>query len=147
MIDKLKQLRAETGVSYAMCQKALEEADGDLDKARDLLRAKNAEVAAKKADRALKAGMVFTYIHHNKRIGSLVTLLCETDFVAKNEGFQAIGNDIAMQVASTNPENVEALLKEDFIKDPKQTIDDLIKGLILKIGENIAIGEIVRFEV
>jgi elongation factor Ts len=147
MMDKLKQLRAETGVSYAMCQNALKDADGDMDKAREILRAKGAEVAAKKADREMKEGNVFTYIHHNKKIGALVTLLCETDFVAKNDGFQVLGNDIAMHVASTNPENLEALLKEGFIKDPKQTIDDLVKGLILQLGENIAIGEITRFEV
>lgn len=147
MMDKLKQLRAETGVSYAMCQKALTDADGDMDKARDILRAKGAEVAAKKADREMSEGNVFSYIHHNKKIGALVTLLCETDFVAKNDGFQQLGNDIAMHVASTAPENLEALLKEGFIKDPKQTIDDLIKGLILQLGENIAIGEISRFDI
>lgn len=147
MMDKLKQLRAETNVSYAMCKKALDEAQGDLEKARELLKAKGAEVAQKKADRDTNEGNVFSYIHHNKKIGALITLLCETDFVAKNDGFQQVGNDIAMQVASTNPEDKDALLKESFIKDPKMTVDDLIKEQILKLGENISIGEITRFEI
>lgn len=147
MMDKLKQLRAETNVSYAVCKKALDEAKGDLDKARDILKAKGAEVAQKKADRDTNEGNVFSYIHHNKKVGALITLLCETDFVAKNDGFQQAGNDIAMQVASTNPEDKDALLKEDFIKNPKVTIDELIKEQILKLGENISIGEITRFEI
>ena len=146
-MDKLKQLRSETGVSYALCQKALTAAGGDLEKARVELQMQGAEVAKKKADRATDEGNVFSYIHHNKKIGALITLLCETDFVAKNDGFQEVGNDVAMQVASTNPENLEALLKEKFIKDPSKTIDDLVKGLVLSLGENISIGEMNRFEI
>ncbi len=146
-LDKLKQLRAETGVSYSMCKKALDDAKGDIEKARDILRQKGAEVAKKKADRETNQGSVHTYIHHNKKIGAMITLLCETDFVAKNEAFEQLGNDIAMQVASTDPESIDALKEEAFIKDPKQTIDDLIKELVLKLGENISIGEMTRFEI
>lgn len=146
-LDKLKQLRADTGISYSVCKKALDDAKGDMDKARELLKAKGAEVAKKKASRDTKDGNVFSYIHHNKKIGALITLLCETDFVAKNDGFQQLGNDIAMQVASTDPDGIEALLEESFIKDPKHTIDELLKEQILKLGENISVGDIRRFEI
>lgn len=146
-MDKLKQLRAETDVSYAMCLKALEDADGDMDKARDLLRQKGAEVALKKADREMSQGNVFSYIHHNKKIGSLLVIMCETDFVAKNDAFQDLGNDLAMHVASTHPADKEALLAEGFIKDTSMTVDEKIKSVVLKLGENIAVGEFVRFEI
>jgi len=146
-MDKLKQLRAETDVSYAMCLKALEDAEGDMDKARDLLRQKGAEVALKKADREMSQGNVFSYIHHNKKIGSLLVIMCETDFVAKNDAFQDLGNDLAMHVASTHPADKEALLAEGFIKDTSMTVDEKIKSVVLKLGENIAVGEFVRFEI
>ncbi|KXK11944.1 MAG: Elongation factor Ts [Microgenomates bacterium OLB23] len=77
----------------------------------------------------------------------MVTLLCETDFVAMNEDFKKLGNDVAMHIASTNPENKDALLSMPFIKDPSLTIAELVKNEILKIGENIAVGEFVRFEI
>lgn len=146
-MKKLKQLRAETDVSYAMCKKALDDANGDLDKARQLLKEKGAEVAAKKADRATDQGSLFSYIHHNNKLGAMIVLLCETDFVAKNDGFQKLGNDIAMHVASTGPKNTESLLTEPFIKDPKTTVGDLIQGQILKLGENITLSEFTRYEI
>ena len=146
-ITKIKQLREETGVSYIMCQKALEEAQGDIKKAITLLRKKGAEVAAKKANRTTGQGAIFTYIHHNKKIGAMIALNCETDFVAINEGFQKLGNDIAMQIASTDPQNINDLMGSPFIKDPKTTIEELIKDNILKIGENIAVGNFVRYEI
>lgn len=146
-IDKIKQLRAETFVSYAMCKSALDEAKGDLAKARDILKRKGAEVAMKKADRETSEGNVFTYVHHNKKIAAMLTLLCETDFVAKNDGFQDLGNGLAMHIASTNPEDKDALMKAPFIKDTSSTVDQLIKDLILQLGENISIGEFARFEV
>ena len=143
----VKQLREETNVSYAMCQDALKEAKGDIVKAREILRSKGADVAAKKASREMKEGRIFTYVHHNQKIGSMVVLMCETDFVGKNENFQELGANIAMQIASTNPENLEALLASPFIKDPSSTVDQLVKDLILKMGENTAIGEFQRFEI
>lgn len=143
----VKQLREETNVSYAMCQDALKQANGDIAKAREILRAKGADVAAKKASRELKEGRVFSYVHHNQKMGAMVVLMCETDFVGKNENFQELGNSIAMQIASTNPENMEELLASPFIKDPSSTIDQLVKDLILKMGENTAIGEFQRFEI
>jgi elongation factor Ts len=130
-----------------MCQKALEEAKGDLVKARDILRKKGAEVAEKKADRETSEGAIFTYIHHNKKIGSMVSLWCETDFVARNSDFQQLGNEIAMQVASTNPKDIKELMTSPFIKDPKTTIEQLVKDNILKLGENMSIGNFIRYEI
>ncbi len=146
-IEKIKQLREETGVSYAMCSQALTEAEGDMAKAREFLKKKGAEVAEKKSDRETGQGAIFTYIHHNKRIGAMVTLLCETDFVAMNEDFKKLGGDIAMHIASTNPSDKDSLMTTPFIKDPSLTVEQLIKNDILKIGENIALGEFVRFEI
>lgn len=146
-IEKLKQLREETGVSYAMCKEALDTSKGDIEKARELLKKKGAEVALKKADRETSQGAIFSYIHHNKKIGSLVEIMCETDFVARNETFQKLGNEIAMHVASTNPKNNAKLLKEPFIRDQKITVEALIKDSILKLGENITLGKFIRFEI
>lgn len=146
-IEKIKQLREETGVSYAMCTTALQDAQGDMQKARELLKQKGAEVAQKKAERETGQGSIFTYVHHNKRLGAMVTLLCETDFVAMNTDFQQLGNDIAMHIASIRPNDKDELLASSFIKDPSLTIEELIKNSILKIGENIAVGEFVRFEI
>lgn len=146
-IDILKQLRAETGVSFSLCKKALEEASGNLEAAKKLLSKWGVEKAEGKADRETKEGSVFSYIHHNKKVGVLVEVLCETDFVAKNEDFQVLGRDIALQIASTNPENAEELLKQEFIKDPSKTIDQLVKEHILKIGENLTVGRFTRYTI
>ena len=146
-LDKLKELREETGVSYSVCRDALDEAKGDMDKARKILTKKGAEVAKKKGGRETGQGRVFTYVHHNGKIAGVVILLCETDFVAKNESFQKLDNDIAMQIASADPQSSDALTSDPFIKDPDKTIGDLIKSLVLKLGENISIGDFKRFEV
>lgn len=146
-LDKLKQLREETGVSYAICKKALDEAEGNVEKARDILKSKGAEVAKKKAERATNQGSIFSYIHHNTKIGTLVVLLCETDFVAKNDSFKELGKGIAMQIATVNPENRDELLASDYFQDSSKTIDELIKEQVLKLGENITLGEYVRYEI
>lgn len=147
MIDTkvLKQLREETDLSFTEISKALKEADGDIAKAKKILSEKGAQFAEKKADRELKAGAVFSYIHHNKKIGTLVELLCETDFVARNDQFLALGDQLAQQIASVPVEDRDALLKSDFIRDPSKTIDQLVKDMIFKIGENITIGRFERF--
>ena len=144
--QQLKQLRAETGLSYSMCAKALEEAKGDMTAAKKILSTWGAEFAEKKADRVAKQGSSFTYIHHNKKIGVMVELLCETDFVAKNDDFQRLGADIAMQIASVPVESKEDLMASEFIKEPSKTIENLLKDLIFKIGENMSIGRFERFE-
>ena len=102
-MDQIKELRDETGVAVMQCKKALEDAGGDMDKARMALRKKSGEIAAKKGDRTLGAGVVASYIHGNNTVGSMVELACETDFVAKNEDFKKLAYEIAMHVAATNP--------------------------------------------
>jgi len=111
--DTIKSLRDQTGVSVMQCKKALEEADGDVEKALLILRKKSGAAAAKKADRTLGAGTVAAYVHANKNVGAMVELSCETDFVAKNEDFVKLAYDIAMHVAATSPE----FLKESDITD------------------------------
>lgn len=146
-LDKLKQLRAETNVSFSLCKKALEEAADDIEKAKKLLSKWGVEKAAGKADRETKEGAVFSYIHHNKKVGVLVEILCETDFVARNSDFAELGKNIAGQIAFVNPQNVDELLKSDSIREPGKTIDALVKEHILKIGENITIGKFSRFQI
>ena len=146
-IELIKKLREETGVSVALINKAFTEAEGDYEKAKGLLKQWGVELAAKKSDSAAADGVVQAYIHHNKRMGAIVVLNCQTDFVAKNEEFQTLAHEIAMQVASMDPKNVEDLMKQPFIKDSSKTIADLIKEAIVKLGENVVIGNFKRFAI
>lgn len=143
---KLKALREETGVSYELCKKALEETSGDIEKAKKKLLEWGAAAAEKKSTRRVSQGGIYHYTHHNKKIAALVELKCETDFVAANENFQHLGAEIAMQVASTMPESVKELQSTEYIRDPKKKISDLVKEAILQLGENIEIARIVRWE-
>jgi len=145
--EQIKELREKTGLSVMQCKNALEESAGDLDKATESLKAQGASIAQKKSDRNLGSGVISSYIHANKTIGAMVELNCETDFVAKNEEFVKLAYEIAMQIAATNPENVEALLEEDYIKDSSKKISDLIQDGIQKFGENSAISRFHRFVV
>jgi len=146
-IDNLKQLRQQTGVSFSLCKKALEQSNGDLNKAKKILCKWGAEISLAKTQKVTNEGSLFSYLHHNKKIGALLELLCETDFVAKNADFQKLGQQLVMQIASMNPKNVKELLNQAYIKDLSKTIDNLIKEYILKIGENIKIGRFVRYEI
>jgi elongation factor Ts len=141
-VDLIKQLREQTGAGIADCREVLEETKGDLEKAKAVLRKKGLDKAAGKADREVKAGVVETYSHGGK-IGVLVEILCETDFVAKTDDFKQLAHEVALQIASMNPESVGDLLEQDYIREPGQKIEDLVKGAIAKLGENIQIG---RFE-
>jgi len=143
---KLKQLRADTGISFSLCKKALQEADFDMKKAKELLKKWGVENAVKKADRETKAGGIFTYMHHNRKVASLIELQSETDFVSGNEEFQALGHELAMQAASIPSENVEEFMKQDYIREPGKTIEMLVKDAIAKFGENIQIARFVRWE-
>lgn len=145
-INKLKALREETGVSVSLCKKALEEASGDSEKAKKLLLQWGGEKVASKAARVTAEGGIFSYVHHNRKIASMIELMSETDFVSGNAEFQKLGAEIAMQVASTMPKDVTELLEQEYIRDPKQKIGDLIKEAVLKFGENIKIGKIVRWD-
>jgi elongation factor Ts len=146
-IKLIKQLREETQVSIADCTKALTEAKGDFEKAIELLKKRGIERAEKKADRETAQGLIESYIHQNGKVGVLLELLCETDFVARTEDFKRLAHEIAMQIAAMNPKNVEALLKQEYIRDGSVTIENLIKQTIGKLGENIVIKQFTRFEI
>lgn len=136
-----------TGVSVAECKRALEEARGDIKKALEILKRRGVEIAAKKATRAVGAGVVETYIHHTGVQGGTVVLACETDFVARDPEFKQLAHDLTAQVTATDPADVEELLTQPWIRDETRTINDLIREKIAKFGENIKIKEFKRFEV
>lgn len=146
-IKDVQKLRQETGARVLDAKKALEEAAGDFGKAKKIVAEKGLAIAEKKANRAVSQGYVASYTHATGKIGVLVEVLCETDFVAKNEEFQTMVRDLAMQVAAMNPENVEELLEQDFIKDPTKTVEKVVKSLSGKIGEKMVLNRFSRFEV
>lgn len=145
-VEKLKELRNHTGVSIMACKKALEEAGGDFKKALEQLRKESEKIAMKKSDRSTASGVIGSYVHSDKRIGVLVEVKCETDFVARNEGFQQFAHDIAMHIAAMNPGSVEELLAQAFIKDQDKDIGTYLKETIQKFGENMEISRFERFE-
>ena len=141
--DQIRKLRDATGAPVMRVKKILEELKGDEEKAGVILKKEGFAKAAEKESRVTSQGKIFTYVHHNAKVASLVELFCETDFVARNELFEALGKDLAMQVASMGEKNIE---KQDFIKDPSKKINLLIKEVIAKTGENIRLGRIFRVE-
>ena len=143
----IKKLREETGAGVMDCQKALKEADGNYQKAVEIVKAKGLAKAEKKADRETKEGFIGSYVHATGKIGALVEILCETDFVARNEELRTLAKDVAMQVVAMNPENLDELLKQEFIKDPSTTIEDLVKSLSGKLGEKLVLNRFQRLEV
>lgn len=138
-MDQIKELREETGAGIMDVRKALTESDGDTKKAKAWLEKKGMKRAEDKSERVTEAGYVFSYVHFNGKVGSLIKIACETDFVAKTEDFQNLGKEIAMQVASMKPESVEELLKQDYLRDTSKTIEAMIKVLSGKTGENIRV--------
>ena len=141
-VDQIKKLREETGAGIADCREALEETKGDIAKAKDVLKQKGLDKAASKSEREVKNGVVETY-SHGGRVGVLVEVLCETDFVAKTEDFKNLAHELALQIASMKPDSVEELMSQEYIRDSSQTISGLIHATVAKLGENIQIG---RFE-
>lgn len=139
----IKKLRELTSAGFADCKNALEESNGDLKKAEEILKEKGIAKALKKGDRETGSGLVESYVHGG-RIGVLVELLCETDFVARTDEFKTLAHEIALQISSMNPENTDELLKQEYIRDASKTIEDLIKEAIAKLGENIKIGKFER---
>lgn len=120
--ETIKKLRDQTGISVMQCKKALEEAEGDMDKALVILKKKSAAIASKKADRALGSGTIAAYIHAGGSVGTMVELSCETDFVSKNEEFKKLAHDIAMHIAATNP---EFLSQNDISEDDKKKVTEV----------------------
>lgn len=149
MIDfsTVKQLRERTDASMSACKNALEKAGGDMDKAMVFLREEGNKVAEKKAARQTGIGIVEAYVHTTQRIGALLEIRSETDFVARNQEFQKLAHDIAMHIAALSPQSIPQLLGQPFIKDESKTIDDLLKEAIARFGENIQIAQFSRFEI
>ncbi|HSX40853.1 MAG TPA: translation elongation factor Ts [Candidatus Saccharimonadales bacterium] len=146
-IELLKKLRNETQVSIADCRKALEETDNNFEKAKEWLKKNGIEKAEKKSDRETTQGLIESYIHGNGRVGVLVEILCETDFVARTTEFKDLAHEVAMQVAAMSPKDVSTLLKQEYIRDNSMTIEQLVKSVIGKLGENITVKRIERFEI
>lgn len=143
-IDVLKKLREETQAGVADCRKALEDAGGDFDKAKKLLGERGLEKAAKKEGKETSQGIIASYVHANGKVGVLVELRCETDFVARTDEFKALAHEMTLQIAAMNPKNVEELLKSDYIRDTKLTMQALVKLTIAKLGENITVAKFTR---
>jgi len=189
--NQVKELRDRSGVGMMDCKKALVESNGDLDKAFEFLRKSGIAKAQKKAGRSAKEGSVISYIHPGSKLGVLLEINCETDFVSNTEEFKNLGNDIAMHIAATNPQGVSreeiseeiinkekeiyaeqakssnkpdnivekmvegrvnkyykenVLLEQDFVKDPNQTVENLVTTAISKLGENIVVNRFTRFQ-
>lgn len=143
----VKKLREETGAGMMDCKKALDEASGDYQKALKLVEQRGLAKAAKKADRETSQGYVASYTYNNGKMASLVELLCETDFVARNEEFQQLAREIAMQVCAYDPENAAELLASEMIKNADQTVESSIALLSGKVGEKIALGRFARLAI
>lgn len=144
-LSAIQKLREKTGVSVIAVKRALDKADGDMAKAEEFLKEEAGDIASKKSDRETKAGIIQSYIHAGK-IGVLVKIKCETDFVAKNEDFQTFARAIAMQIAASEASSVEELLKETNFRNPSETVSDMVKEAISKYGENIEIAEFKKIE-
>ena len=167
--NTIKQLRELTSCGVIECKKALEEAKGDMDKAKKILQQRGLEIAAKKGSREAKEGRIETYIHLGNKIGVLIEVNCETDFVAKSEDYIRFSKDLAMHIAALNPKYIKkeevpaadlaqqgdqkayikevCLLEQPFVKDPGLTIQDYLNTLVAKMGENIFIGRFIRYKI
>ena len=159
-VATIKELRERTGAGIMDCKRALEETDGDLSEAEDLLTRQGIASAVKKATRSTEEGIVESYIHSGGRIGVLVEVNCETDFVARTDDFKELAHDVAMQVAAMAPSYVNSddvpegedaessetvLMHQPFIKDPSKSVQDLVNEGIGKLGENIRVRRFTRF--
>ncbi|PDW04692.1 translation elongation factor Ts [Candidatus Viridilinea mediisalina] len=169
-IELVKELRERTGAGIKECRDILEQVDGSINKAIEILRERGIEAAAKKASREAKEGLIGSYVHHGARVAGLVELNCETDFVARTEDFAALAKDLAQHIVALNPRFIseaevtdeivaesgqiretfvkeQVLLAQPFVKDSSQTIEDKLKQAIAKLGENIVVRRFVRYEI
>ena len=158
---QVKELRERTGAGIMECKNALEEAEGDIERAMAVLQTRGLAMAEKRAHRETTQGLVECYIHAGGRIGAMVEVNCETDFVARTDDFKTLAHELAMQVAATNPLSVSeedlptgaegdpaelCLLRQPYIRDNSRTVDDVVKDVIAKTGENIRVRRFSRFE-
>lgn len=144
MKNDLIKLREETGAGVMDCKRALADALGDYEKAKGLIAERGLAKAAKKGERATGAGLVYSYVHMG-RVGVLLEVRCETDFVARTGDFQELAKELAMQIAAMDPESPEALMAQEYVKDPTKTIEQVVKGVVAKVGENIQVARFSRF--
>ncbi len=157
----VKELRELTGAGMLDCKTAIEQAKGDIEKAKDILRQKGHAAAAKRAERVTAQGLVHAYLHHDGRLGALVEINCESDFVTRTDDFRQLAQNIALQVAATNPQYLSpddipngtegnpkelCLLLQPFVRDESLAIQDMITLAINKTGENIRVRRFARFE-
>lgn len=141
----IQQLREITGAGVMECKKALTDTAGDVEKAKALIMERGLIKAEKKADRATGAGLLESYVHNN-RVGVLLDLRCETDFVVRSEPFRALAHELVMHIAAMNPADATELLAQPYVRDPNMTIDQLIKNTFVKVGENIRVERFCRYE-
>ena len=146
-LKQIKRLREATGVGIMEAKKALTESGGKETKAKELLKQWGIAKLAGREDKATDEGQVFAYVHHDGRLGSLVKLTCETDFVARSAEFQALGKELAMQAAAMNPKDPAALLKQTYVREPDKTVAELISATAIKVKEKISVAEFVRLAV
>lgn len=159
-VDAIKELRIQTGAGIMDCKRALEEVDGDVTKAYELLRERGVALANKKSTRDTNEGVIDSYIHAGSKVGAIIELSCETDFVARTPEFKELAHDLAMQIAAMSPTYVDAqdipegstasaqelcLLEQTFIKDPSKTIRELINDVVARVGENVIVRRFHRF--
>jgi len=160
-IEAIKELRSRTSAGVVDCRQALLEVGGDVEKAVEFLRERGAVAAEKKKDVVATEGIIEAYIHHTRRIGALVELNCETDFVAHTDEFKELARNLAMQVAAACPQFIASedmppgadlepqevcLLEQPFIREPERTVKEIITEMIAKVGENIRVRRFSRFE-
>ena len=145
-VELIKKLREETGAPVMRVKKVLEELKGNEKEAIKILTQEGFEKAEKRSERSTSQGLIKTYVHHSGKIAGVAEVLCETDFVARNELFDKLASDLAMQVVANNPKDASELEKMDYIRDSSKTVADIVKDVIAKTGENIRVGRIYRLE-
>jgi elongation factor Ts len=141
----VQRLRSESGAGVMDCKRALEETGGDYAKALALIKERGIESVAKKSERSAKEGVIASYVHANNRVGALVELASETDFVARGEEFQKLAKEIAMQVVAMEPATVDELLEQPYIRDSSKKIKDLVTDVAATTKENVHVRRIQRF--
>jgi elongation factor Ts len=144
--ESVQKLREITSAGVMDCRKALIEANGDIDEAVKIIREKGLSKVEKRAGRETGAGLVHSYVH-NDRIGVLLEVRAETDFVVRSEPFQRLAHDLAMHIAAAAPKDVEELLAQPYIKDESRTVKDIVNEVIAKVGENVSVAQFSRIEV
>jgi elongation factor Ts len=142
---EVQRLRTETNAGVMDCKRALEDAQGDFEKAKGLLRERGLASLKKKSGREAKEGTVASYIHAGGRVGAIVEIASETDFVSRSEGFQKLAQEVAMHIAAMDPKDLDELLAQAYIRDASKTVNDLVTTLAASVGENVSVRRFQRF--